>query len=85
MQVRAFERYIPLISLLTEGATILSKPLPIYTIAHYFKVTFLRTGGMPMISPFTKGRQPLPPNYRLIFHLILLLGKSSQAYLKLHI
>ena len=39
--------------LLKEGATILSKPL-LYSIAHYFKVTFLLTGRMPMSLPFTK-------------------------------
>ena len=39
--------------LLKERATILSKPL-LYSIAHYFKVTFLLTGRMQMSLPFMK-------------------------------
>ena len=40
--------------LLVEGTTMLSIPLSIIFNAHYFKVTFLLTGRMPMSLPFTK-------------------------------
>ena len=57
----------------------------LYSIAHYFKVTFLLTGRMPMPLPFTKkADKSMQSNYRPISFLSQI-GKAMERFIHKHL